>query len=703
MKCLLAVTFLAALSLSAAASTGGPNPVSRVAQLLQNLASKIDSELDTETKLYEDYVCWAKTVVSSKTASNDKAQSRVDSLKQYLADLDAGRIELTSERGDLEKEVNQLNKDLETAQALRNKEHNDYLAATKEMGQAIDALDEAIKVLGEATKDHKSSLVSLRASISHKALSTESEGFSTRVAEADALQMAVDVGKKWLKAGDALFLQRLLSGEVPQADWKKLNRKASFKMKYAARSVKIQDTLAKLQTSFSDAKKDAEDKEKDAKDTYDKLKKSKDAQLKAALEAQTKGDVEGGARAVSKQDAQDEISALETQITDDKKYIGETETALEKKKKEFVERKGLRTGEIAAINEAISVIHSDDARDLFSRQAQSFLQVDNAAAVAVQRATATIHEVAHASGDLRLRALAARFALNSGAKFDKVLSAIDKMIKTLEDEGKDDEANKKDCEDEREKNTKEAAELSRTIDELSDDVTKLEGEIEEINKEVEEKEQSVADTKKEVKDAKKIREEENSEWKKNDADDTAAIGLLEKSAGVLKTFYKENFSMLQKKSVAPPDVEAGKAPPAPPATWDGGYGGAQKEQTGIVGILDVIRSDVEKDQTSAKKAEDDAQTEHDKFVKESEDSIKKLEEAINKLNEDKGKKEKEITSKESTSKNKKGSLDTVVKKMKEAAPGCDFLTVNFKVRADNRKLEIDGLTKAKGILEKENK
>merc|ERR1719446_767566 len=172
MKCLSLIAVLAGLSLSPV-SADSPSPVSRVAELLKNLASKIDSELDKEEDLYESYVCWANTVIDSKTASNEKAQSRVDSLKTYLADLDAGRIELTSERADLEKEIAQLNKDLETAAALRNKEHDDYEAATKEMEQAITALGKAIDVLNDATKDNKASLVSLRANIKQSSLSNE--------------------------------------------------------------------------------------------------------------------------------------------------------------------------------------------------------------------------------------------------------------------------------------------------------------------------------------------------------------------------------------------------------------------------------------------------------------------------------------------------------------------------------------------------
>jgi len=305
-----------------------------------------------------------------------------------------------------------------------------------------------------------------------------------------------------------------------------------------------------------------------------------------------------------------------------------------------------------------------------------------------------------------LSALAARIQLAAGARFDKVLKAVDNMIAELEQDGKDDVANKKECEDDRTKDAKEAKEHSRDIDELSDDISKLEGEIKQIVKEVEEKETSVKDTQKEVKDAKQLRADENTEWKKNDADDSAAIGLLEKSAGVLKTFYKDNFSLKQKQSVVhkqAQSVKAGAAPPPPPKTWGGDYGGAQKEQTGIVGILEVIKADVEKDQKAAKTAEDKAEADHTKFVKESQDSIKLLNEAINDLNDSKATKEKSIGTKKASSATKKGSLDAVISKMKAVQPGCDFLLVNFKKRTDNRKLEVDGLTKAKEILTAQNK
>merc|ERR1719152_653055 len=98
------------------------------------------------------------------------------------------------------------------------------------------------------------------------------------------LRHAVDLGDRFLQKADSTFLRRVLLGEVPKADWKKLNRKATFKMAYKARSFKIQDVLAKMLDTFETNLKDATAKEKEAQEQYDELSNSKHDQLTEAQE-----------------------------------------------------------------------------------------------------------------------------------------------------------------------------------------------------------------------------------------------------------------------------------------------------------------------------------------------------------------------------------------------------------------------------------
>merc|ERR1719265_2609768 len=283
---------------------------------------------------------------------------------------------------------------------------------------------------------------------------TETEGFAARSKESQALARAVELGHKFLTKGDALFLQRLLTGEVPKADWKKLNRKATFKMKYKARSFHIQDVLKKMKSTFNQNLADAEDKEERGLDDYTELKESKADQLASAQDALSKMDGENGAKAMSKEDAETERDALTTQRTNDENYIEATATDLATKKEEWKDRQLLRAGEIEAIGKAISILHSDDARDLFksSMKSQSFLQVT--ATSKSLSAGAILATAAKRPGDKRMAALAKSLqtpneSMATGSHFDEVIAAIDDMIGTLKGEEETDLENKETCEKDR--------------------------------------------------------------------------------------------------------------------------------------------------------------------------------------------------------------------------------------------------------------
>merc|ERR1719194_8401 len=147
-----------------------------------------------------------------------------------------------------------------------------------------------------------------------------------------SLKQAVDLGDRFLDKADATFLRRVLLGDVPKVDWKKLNRKATFKMAYKARSFKIQDILKKMHQTFNINLEDATQKEADAQAAF------------------TKSDAENGARGKSKEDAQSELDTLKKEVAADKKFIAQTEADLDTKKKQWKVRSDLRSGELAAIS-----------------------------------------------------------------------------------------------------------------------------------------------------------------------------------------------------------------------------------------------------------------------------------------------------------------------------------------------------------------
>jgi len=670
------------------------SPISRVVELLNGLAETAEKEGKKEEDLYESYVCWAKTVIDTKTGTNAEATTRIDELNAYIADLDAGRIELTTERVDLEKEIKNLNQDLESMKANRNQENEDFLAAKDEMEKTIKALDSAIKVMAEATGDHTEG---------EFIQGQDTEGFAARSEESQSLARAVELGHKFLTKGDAIFFQRLLTGEVPKADWKKLNRKAGFKMKYKARSFHIQDVLKKMHDTFSQNLEDAEANEQKALDDYTELKDAKTEQLTTAEDALGKMDGENGAKAMSKEDAETERDALTTQRTNDEGFIEATATDLKTKKGEWKDRQLLRAGEIEAINKAVSILHSDDARDLFksSLKSQSFLQVTATSKAA--SAGSILATAAKRTGDKRMAALAKSLqtpndSMATGSHFDEVIAAIDDMVATLKSEEEIDLENKETCEKDRADDTRTAIKAARTMDERSDTIDALKVDIVEIVKTMAENVGEIKSVTEELNKAQTLRNDEHTEWEAADRDDGAAAELVDRAKGVLSDFYSENgLVFVQKKKMAP--VVAGEAPPPPPSTWEAPYGGKTGESQGIVAILEMIHEDILKDKTKGKADEDKAEETFQAFKTNSEQQISTLEGANTDLEETKGQKEDDI----STAKEQRGAkhdeLNAVIAKINDATPSCVYNTINYPVRLENRQVEIDGLIKAKAILQ----
>merc|ERR1740130_2397697 len=690
----------AALSISAALS-----PVTRVVELLKGLSAQTEKEGKIEEGLYEDYVCWGKSIINQKTASNAAAESRIDELETYIADLDSGRIELTSERSDLEKDIGELMADMESATALRKKEHADFLEAEDEMDKAINALKSAIDTLNAATKDHKKGvLLAVRARLHGAA---QNGGMAELARHQASLKQAVGLGERFLAKADATFLKRVLLGDVPKVDWKKLNRKATFKMAYKARSFKIQGVLKKMHQTFSINLKDARDTEADAKSAYDKLTASKQGQLDAARDALNKMESENGAKGMSRQDSVDEVKALKKQVQDDTKFIGQTEKALAAKKASWKVRSDLRSGEIAAISKAIYVLHNDDARDLMKKSfaSQAFLQVAQTShKVMTQRresAFVALQDAARRSGDQRLLSVASLMRGPSvKTKFDPIIKAIEKMVKQLQDEENVDLETKQTCEKDRMADTRDAILASRDIDEMTDQITKLTEEIAQCAKTIEELVAEHKKAKEALAKAQRMRDDENRAWKVTDADDKAAAETVLSARDVLEGFYKENnLGLVQKTKQPVCGMAGGDAPPPPPPTWEGGYGGKTGESQGIVAIMEMVYEDIVKDRGDAKADEESAEDEFQGFKGDAKEKIRFLGEEKEATEKRLGQAETDKTTEEKSRATQKGALNTVLEKINSINPNCEYYEVNYPMRTQNRQIEIDGLNKAKAILQ----
>merc|ERR1719220_1414704 len=140
-----------------------------------------------------------------------------------------------------------------------------------------------------------------------------------------------------------------------------------------------------------------------------------------------------------------------------------------------------------------------------------------------------------------------------------------------------------------------------------------------------------------------------------------------------------------------------EAPPPPPETF-GAYSKKSEENTGVIGMLNLLIKDLDKEMTEAQTEEKDSQADYEEMMKMS--AAKRTSDS------------KTLTGKEATKASLEGDLDMhnddKSKATKELAAAsqyimslhveCDWLLKYFDVRKEARAGEIDSLGKAKAVL-----
>merc|ERR1719197_722280 len=217
-------------------------------------------------------------------------------------------------------------------------------------------------------------------------------------------------------------------------------------------------------------------------------------------------------------------------------------------------------------------------------------------------------------------------------------------------------------------------------------------------------EAEILDLEVEIRDAGDNRAKENKEYMAAEADDHAAVDLISDAMGVLEKFYEEaglKFTQVHaevRRVHQEPFVAAGEAPTPPPAGFDD-YSGGSRQSQGVIAMLTMIKEDIEKDIAKAKKQEEEAQAAYDKLVADIEAAIAAKEQTKSDLEGEIASDSEARTQENTTKADNEGQLKAVMDYLKEIAPGCDFIAMNFNIRLTNRQMEVDGLKKAKAILQ----
>merc|ERR1712156_529708 len=410
------------------------------------------------------------------------------------------------------------------------------------------------------------------------------------------------------------------------------------------------------------------------------------------------------------------------------------------KTKEWEERSKTRSEELVALSDTIKVLNDDDALDLFKKTlpsaSASLMQTAVTSEAMRNQAMQEIRNARKAAGihrrpglDFLVLALSGKKALTQ-TNFDKVIGMIDTMVAELKAEQQDDTDKLEYCKTELDLSDDKKKSLERAVSLLEKDIAKAKELIATLTDEIAALTAGIVALDKSVAEATENRKAENEEFKALMAADTAAKEVLAFAKNRLNKFYNPDLYVAPPKrelsagdriyenmggeltTAAPGGIantgiavlaEVGNhdqgsvAPPPPPATW-GAYSKKSEENNGVIGIIDLLIKDLDKEMTEAKTEETDAQADYETMMKES--AEKRVTDSKTTADKQAGKAdtEKALADLGTEKKDTVGELFATLKYIQSLHTECDWLMKYFEMRKTARTGEIDSLVKAKAVL-----
>merc|ERR1719502_1931431 len=284
--------------------------------------------------------------------------------------------------------------------------------------------------------------------------------------------------------------------------------------------------------------------------------------------------------------------------------------------------------------------------------------------------------------------------------FVKVRGMIKDLIAKLEADAAAEADQKGWCDEEMEKATTSRDENIGAMEGDLASKTSAEAKIAKLSEEIQELLQEIAELNKGLNEATQLRSKEKMENKKTLADANAGLAGVTKAMKILKDFYDNAF--LQTGShYKPPkgDASGNTVGDLAPDTFSGDFSGNQDAATGIIGQLDVIKSDFEANIDATKASESEAEDEYNTFKSESETDIQEKEDSVKS-------KEDEKTTEKGNLADYTDDLNDHTKDKKEALaelaklkPACVDTGSDYAEQVARREQEIESLKNAYVILD----
>merc|ERR1719253_1421267 len=615
-------------------------------------------------------MCYCDGNTEGMSKSVEEAGQRITELKSKLEADKAEKSQLDQELIQHKQDRTAAKADLETATAIREKEHADFVEATGDQKADLDAMTAAIAALEKGM------------------------GASFIQAQKDRVTRVQKVVKASANVDDFErneILDLLQGKQNPFGD-------------YSAKSGEI--------TGILKAMKD---------------------EIAAAGEAVESKSVRSGELAVEITTTADEIEDTTAEMSDTQSFVANLASQCETKKKEWAERQKIRAEEVAAISEAIKILNDDDALDLFKKTlalpqtSMGFLQKKSATSRVLQ--ARNVLSSMKTTGTHQTQLALIQFSLKAKAvDFSKVLAMIDGMVIVLGKEQESDDTQKSFCDGEIAKSEAEKASTedaiatsSASIEEMTAASAELADGIAALNSEVKALDKAVAE-------ATEQRKEEHGEFLTFQTENNAAVQLIEKAKNRLFKFYRPN---LHKEAPAKeltdeekllaasgasdmiatdaPVMIAGTtqtvfvqlkddaAPPPPPDTW-GAYQKKDGKSNGVIALMEMLAKELEDGITESKHEEEPGQKDYERLMADSQKTRAQNVESIASKEAAKADMDTKIETTKEAKASQEAELSNIKGYIAQLHAQCDFLIDNYDLRKAARVNEVESLKNAKGVL-----
>lgn len=655
------------------------NPIRKVVTLLQNLQKKVEEEGKQEKELYDKFVCYCKTTSKSLEEAITKA---TDASRITPEDIAAKKAELEAAKADVEKlKVDKTSSEdtIKAADSQRAKENEVHVKIIDEGKQTQGAVSDAMNVLG---------------------------GKGSKVAFLDLRQKS--------------YLPKLLQAIETSSRVSDSNRDSVLAyFRGQADAAGIEDVKAVLKDISDDAAEEMQEEnevEKKSVQNHEKLKLTKAEEIRLALEAMELKMKKVGELQVEivnmEHDMKDGAKALE----ENKKMLAEVQKSCAQKATDWDARTKERAEEQLALADTINLLNSDDALDTFKAAIKktSFLQIESEFKQKQRRVEAKrlINTLRTTKPQHRAQLNFLALALSGKAvNFTTIYTKIDEMVATLKKEQTDDDKKKEYCNDAFIKADASTKDIQRKVDSTSAGVNASQQKVTQLEEEIKTIEDGVKQLDTNVAEAGENRKAEHLEFEGLVKGNNEAIKLLGMAKERLNKFYNPSLttdtttttnpyalSFVQISEHQAPDNSSNSSGVGTPPPTFGSFQKKGEQSNGIIGMLDTLRTDLQKENAIAQTEEQNAQQEYEKTIA---DAKLKREADLNSAAEKTKAKTgivTDIQQAEQQLKAEQGEFVAAQKVTFDLHAECDWHLQNFDLRKNARAEEAESLKNAKAVL-----